>query len=122
MGDLIRRLCGHLTPSFGHPSAVDKKKPKYTPFTKPEIAKLIKWSNPDPPTKHDRGVLIRVDGETKALEGGNVSPFHEVVIGPFDVIIHQDVSHQALKFVHCKESTRAVKEVSLIFDRYATKH
>ena len=88
----------------------------------PEIAKLIKWSNPDPPTKHDCGVLIRVDGDTKVLEGGNVSPFHEVVVGPFDVIIHQDVSHQALKFVHCKESTRAVKEVSLIFDRYATKH
>ena len=122
MDDLIRRLCGHLTTAFCHPFAVDKKKPKYTPFTKPEIAKLIKWSILHPPTKHDCGVLIRAVEETKALEGGNVSPFHEVVVGPFDVIIHQDVSHQALKFVDCKESTRAVNEVSLIFDRYATKH
>ena len=48
------------------------------------------------------------------LEGGNVSPFHEVAVWPFDVIIHQEVSHQALNFIDCEESTRAAEEVSRI--------
>ena len=49
MGDLKRRLCMHLITPYNHPSAVDKKKLKYIPFTQAEIAKLNTWSNPDPP-------------------------------------------------------------------------
>ena len=45
------------------------------------------------------------------LVGGCVPSFQKVVVWPFDIIIHEEVSHQALKLIDREESTRAVKEV-----------
>ena len=59
---------------------VDKKIPKYISFTQAEITKLVKRSNRDPITEHDRGGLICAGEDTKALDGGHVSPFHEFAV------------------------------------------
>ncbi len=89
-GDLIRRLCEHLTTR--HPLIISSRwiieETKVYFFATIIISELINRSNPNPPTKHDRGVLVRAGGETMELEGGNISPFHEVAVWPFDVIIH----------------------------------
>ena len=78
MGDLLRRLCGHLTKSLRASFVRGGQEDTKVYFS--EIAKLIKWSNPGPPTKHNRSVLIWAGEDTKSLNGGGVSPFHEFAV------------------------------------------
>ena len=75
------------------------------------------WLNPDPPPDHDGCILIRADEGTKGLVRRNIPPFQEVAVWPLEVVIQEDVSHQALELIDRKEPTRAAEEVSSLVYR-----